>query len=120
MTRIPEKDRDLIEKAMYLPMLIVVLEKDLKVIDKALFKLKQPYINLVEDTLKAVQRDLKVVKERMRKENMKVQQTSHDEAFTQFSFIWKGYEEKHSYFNPAIRNRVHSLLEYYLYKRFNS
>lgn len=120
MTRIPEDDRNLIEKAMYLPMVVVILEKDSKVIEKAPFKLRQPYLNLVDESLRAVQRDLKEVKDQMRKKQMKVQQTAHDEAFTQFSFIWKGYEETHNYFNPAIRNRVHSLLEYYLYNRFSS
>ncbi|KAB2335103.1 hypothetical protein [Bacillus mesophilum] len=116
MTRIPEEDRDLIEKAMYLPMVVVILEKDFKVIEKAPFKLRQPYLDLVDETLRAVQRDLKGVKDQMRKKQMKVQQTSHDESFTQFSFIWKGYEEKHNYFNPAIRNRVEALLNYYLKK----
>ncbi|KAB2337666.1 hypothetical protein F7731_08725 [Cytobacillus depressus] len=120
MTRIPNDDRDIIEQAMYLPMVLTVLEKDRLIIDKAPFKLKQPYLNLVEETIKAVQRDFKVTKENMRKGNMKLQQTGRDDTFTQFMFFYKGYEEQHNYFNPRIRNKVNELLEHYLYKRLNS
>lgn len=120
MTRIPEHDRDIIEQAMYLPMVLTVLEKDRLIIDKSPFKLKEPYLNLVEETIKAVQRDLKVTKDKMRKENMKVQQIGHDETFTMYSFFYKGFEEQHNYFNPRIRNKVHELMEFYLYKRFNT
>jgi hypothetical protein len=118
MTMIPDHDRDIIEQAIYLPMVIIVLEKDRIAIDRAPFKLKEPYLNLVEETIKTVQRDLKVVKDKMRKGNMKVQQIGHDKAFTKYSFLYKGFEGQHNYFNPRIRNKVHELLEYYLYKRF--
>ncbi|MEH7342780.1 hypothetical protein V7122_02650 [Bacillus sp. JJ1532] len=117
MTRIPNDDRDIIEQAMYLPMVLTVLEKDRLIFDKAAFKLKQPYLNLVDETIKSVQRDLKEVKLNMRKGNMKLQQIGHDEAFTQFMFFYKGYEEQHNYFNPRIRNKVQELIEYYLYNR---
>jgi len=117
MTRIPGHDRDIIEQAMYLPMVITVLERDRLIFVKAPFKLNQPYLNLVENAIKAVQKDLKEVKDKMRQEKMKVQQIGHDEAFTMFLFLYKGYEEQHNYFNPRIRNKVNELLEYYLYQR---
>ncbi|MDQ0268677.1 hypothetical protein J2S17_000546 [Cytobacillus purgationiresistens] len=53
MTRIPETDRDILEQAMYLPMVIIILEKDRLIIEKAPFKLSQPYLNLMEETIKA-------------------------------------------------------------------
>lgn len=42
MTRIPEEERDLLEKAIYLPMVITILNRDLTIIDKSPFKLKNP------------------------------------------------------------------------------
>jgi hypothetical protein len=120
MTRIPDYDRDIIEQAIYLPMTIIVLEKDRLVFEKSPFKLKQPYLNLLEETIKAVQRDLKMVKDKMRRGNMKVEQIGHDESFTSYAFLYKGYEEQHNYFNPRIRNKVNELLEYYLYKRLQA
>jgi len=49
-----------------------------------------------------------------------IEQVSHDDAFTGFLFLYKGYEEQHNYFNPRIRNKVQELLSLYLYKRFSS
>ncbi len=116
MTRIPEKDRNIIEQAIYLPMVLTVLNRDLVVINKSPFKLKQPYINLIEETMKVIQTELKEVKSYMYKNKLKVQQLNHDEAFTMFLFLYKGYEEQHNYFNPRIRNKVQELLEFYLCK----
>jgi hypothetical protein len=118
MTRIPEKDRDILEQAMYLPMLLTILERDRIIFEKGHFKLKGPYMDLIEETIKAVQRDLKETKHAMRIGHMRVEQVARDEAFTMFLFIYKGFEEQHNYFNPRIRNKVQELLEYYLLKRF--
>jgi hypothetical protein len=120
MTRIPENDRDIIEQAIYLPMLLTVLERDRLTIEQASFKLKIPYLNLVEETIKAVQKDLKETRNQMRKGNIKIEKVGQDNDFTMYLFIYKGYEEQHNYFNPRLRNRVTELLEYYLYKRYIS
>ncbi|MBN6890052.1 hypothetical protein ACUXCC_005575 [Cytobacillus horneckiae] len=117
MTRIPENDRDLIEQAIYLPMIVIILERDLQIIEKAPFKINRPYLTLVENTLKKVQRDLKEVRDKMRKGNMKVNQVSRDDTFTMFSFLYKGFEEQHNYFNPRLRNKCEELLDYYLNKK---
>ncbi|MEN8699564.1 hypothetical protein LH637_009780 [Bacillus infantis] len=91
MTKIPEKDRDILEQAMYLPMLLTILERDRLLFDKSGFKLKNPYLNLIEETIKAVQKDLKDTKLIMRKAGMKVEQLAKDEAFTMFLFVYKGF-----------------------------
>lgn len=117
MSRVPEEDRDIIESAIYLPMVLTILERDRLVFEQIPVKLKQPYLTLMENTIKAVQKDYKIVKDKMRKGNMKVQEIARDEAFTNYAFFYKGYEEHHNYFNPAIRNRVSALLEQYLNKQ---
>lgn len=117
MTRIPEEERDMMEKAIYLPMVITVLNRDLSVIDKSPFKLKKPYLLLVEETLKVIQTELAEVKRCMKQQHLKVAEIHRDEAFTMFMFLYKGFEEHHNYFNPRIRNKVQELLEYYLYRR---
>lgn len=117
MTRIPDEDRDIIEKAIYLPMLLTILNKDLVIINNSPFKLKQPYLNLIEKTMKAVQIELTQVKRYMNKNNLKVYEKNRDEAFTMYTFFYKGYEEHHNYFNPRIRNKVQELLDYYLFNQ---
>lgn len=117
MTRIPEKDRDIIEQAIYLPMVLTVLHRDLSLFQQYPFKLRKPYIELVEQTMKIIQNELSEVKRFLRRENIKVSEIKRDEAFTMFLFLYKGYEEQHNYFNPRIRNKVEELMKYYLIER---
>ncbi|MBM7694011.1 hypothetical protein JOC77_003455 [Peribacillus deserti] len=120
MTRIPEEDRDIIENEIYLPMVLTILNRDLHVFGQSPFKLKRPYLDLVEETMKIVQTDLKKTRLYLRKENIKVSEIKRDEAFTMYLFMYKGYEEHHNYFNPRLRNKVEELMAYYLFKRFHS
>lgn len=117
MTRIPEEDRNIMEQAIYLPMVLTILNRDSIVINKSPFKLKQPYLDLVEETMKLIQSELSEVKRYMNKHQLKVQEIKRDEAFTMFMFLYKGYEEHHNYFNPRIRNKVQELMTYYLIKK---
>ena len=117
MTRIPDEDRDIMEQAIYLPMVLTILNRDLTVIEKSPFKLKKPYLLLVEEAMKVIQSELAEVKRYMKCNRLKVEEMHRDEAFTMFLFLYKGYEEQHNYFNPRIRNKVNELLEHYFYRR---
>jgi len=120
MSRINEEDRYLFEQSIFLPMVLTILNRDFKVVEKAPFKLRKPYLNLVDDTMKRVQKDLYNIKQQMIKKKMKVFELERDEAFTLFLFIINGWEEQHNYFNPRIRNEVQLLLEKYLIPSKNS
>jgi hypothetical protein len=85
MTRISEDDRDIIEQALYLPMLLNVLERDRLTIEQTPFKLKQPYLNLVEETIKSVQKDLKEVRNKLKTGSMRIEKVGKDNDFTCFS-----------------------------------
>jgi hypothetical protein len=59
-----------------------------------------------------------MVKQYMKKNQLKVTEVKRDDAFTMYMFIYKGFEENHNYFNPRIRNKVQELMEsYFLAKR---
>lgn len=117
MTRIPESDRDIMEKAIYLPMVLIILNRDIAVVKNSAFKLKQPYVDLIEETMKEIQRELAEAKQYMKKNKLAVFETKRDDAFTMYMFNYKGYEESHNYFNPRIRNKVQELMEAYLLKK---
>ena len=117
MTRIPENDRDIMEKAIYLPMVLIILNKDLTVVQNSPFKLKKPYLELIEETMKVVQKELSEAKQYMKKNKLQVMETKRDDAFTMYMFMYKGYEEHHNYFNPRIRNKVQELMEAYFLKK---
>ncbi|MEK5173252.1 hypothetical protein NST63_08665 [Heyndrickxia sp. FSL W8-0496] len=119
MKLIPEKDQAVIEKAIYLPMVIIVLNQDLKIINDSPIKLKSPYMEWIEKTIITVQKELSDVKRYMKQNQIKVEKMKTEELFTQYVFIYKGYEDIHRFFNPRLRNRTEELLKYYLYQRFN-
>ncbi|MGM0863937.1 MAG: hypothetical protein ACQEWF_04540 [Bacillota bacterium] len=118
MTRIPENDRNILEQAIYLPMVLTILNRDLQIVDSSPFKLKRPYLEMIEETMKVIQGEFAHVKKYMRTNKMKVERIQSDEAFTMYMFLYKGYEEHHNYFNPRLRNRVEDLMRHYLYRRF--
>ncbi|WP_050614263.1 hypothetical protein [Bacillus testis] len=117
MTRIPAEDRDKIEQAIYLPMVLIILQRDLSIFEKGPFKLRNPYIEWVEQTIVYVQHELRDVKHFLRQQNIRVNEMKRDDAFTMYAFFYKGYEEHHNYFNPRIRNKVEELLKHYLFGR---
>lgn len=118
MTRIPAEDRDIMELSMYLPMVLTVLNQDRIIIENSSFKLKQPYLQLIEAIMKEIQKKLYHIKRHMAKQRLKVEQVGHDHSFTKFLFLYKGYEEYHHYFNPRIRNKVQELLAHYLFNPY--
>jgi hypothetical protein len=120
MTKIPEEDRNIMEKAIYLPMVLIILNRDLSVVKNSPFKLKKPYEELIEETMKTIQRELAEVKQYMKKNNLQVLETNRDDAFTMYMFLYKGYEEHHNYFNPRIRNKVQELMGMYFSKKHPS
>lgn len=117
MTKIPEEDRNIMEKAIYLPMVLTILNRDLVIIDQSPFKLKRPYLELIEETMRVIQKELAEVKKYMTMNKLKVAETRRDDAFTMYMFLYKGYEEYHNYFNPRIRNKVQELMKNYLAKK---
>jgi hypothetical protein len=120
MTRIPEEERNVMEKAIYLPMVLTILNRDLAVVDKSPFKLKKPYLELIEETMRDVHADLAKAKKYMSAKKLKVLETKRDDTFTMFMFVYNGFEEYHNYFNPRIRNKVQEIMEYYFFKRHQS
>jgi len=101
-------------------MLLIVLNRDLSVVKNSPFKLKKPYEELIEDTIKTIQRELAEVKQYMKTNNLQVLETNRDDAFTMYMFLYKGYEEHHNYFNPRIRNKVQELMGIYFSQKHPS
>jgi hypothetical protein len=111
---IPINDRDILEKAIFLPMALIVFNQDLTIIQSSPFKLKDVYYQMVESAMKRIQKDLVHIKREMKNRKLKVHELNRDDLFSQFLFVCKGYEEHHNYFNPAIRNNVKQIMQHYI------
>lgn len=102
------------ENMIYLPMVLIILERDRALFEKGSFKLKKPYIELVDGAIKQVQKELTETKIHMRKHHMKMLRGTGDDTFTEYIFYHGGYEDHRRYLNLRLRNRVEELLRIYL------
>ena len=113
MPLIPGEALPYFEKMIYLPMIISILERDREVIESSSFKLKGPYIYIVENTLSNVRAELKETNNYARRKNMKVIKRGNDGTFTEYAFIHGGYEDSRRYMNIRLRNRTEELIASY-------
>jgi len=113
---IPAESLPFFEQMIYLPMVIVVLEKNRLALEQGEFKLRRPYIDVTNKAIKLVQSDLKEAKQYMKEHNLKILKGATDEIATTYTFYHGGYETDRRYLNVRLRNRTEELLEMYLVK----
>lgn len=116
MAHIPAETIPYFESAIYLPMLLIVLEKDYEQIEAGQFKLKRPYFYLIETVRKNVEADLKQAKTYMEKHRLKLVRGARDDLFTEYHFHYNQTMETRRYSNIRLRNQVEELLKQYLLK----
>jgi len=95
---------------LYLSMAITVIKRDLTEIQNGSFKIKEPYLVLLEKMLYLATLERKELRFNMRKQSIKVYLLNKDESFSTYLFIAGKREEKRFYFNPAIRKQVVPIL----------
>ncbi|MDQ0220714.1 hypothetical protein ELQ35_01990 [Peribacillus cavernae] len=118
MIQLSERDRNALRQAVFLPIVLKVLEKDRLVIEKAKFTFRLSYLQLLEQTIAAVHKDIRKTKEHMWETGMKIEEEKLDDGTSRHVFIHKGQRESHTYPAITIRNNVYDLLDYYLFGRF--
>nr|WP_106783779.1 hypothetical protein [Lysinibacillus timonensis] len=114
MAHIPIDAVPYLEAAIYLPMLLIVLDKDYEQIEAGQFKLKSPYFHLIETARKIAVEDLSKTKAYMSHHQLKVVRGNHDEMFTEYYFYVQQAMEVRRYSNIRLRNKVEDLMNYYL------
>ena len=119
MPMIPAEALPYLENCIYLPMLLTILERDRRLVENVPFKLKSPYINLLDETIHAISADLQVAVRYLRQRNMRVIRHATDDLFTEYLFWHDGYEDVRRYLNVRLRNRCEELLNMYIRKLVN-
>ncbi|MDE0584047.1 hypothetical protein ON064_13505 [Planococcus sp. A6] len=102
------------EKRVQLPMVLLILERDREWIRKSPFKLKAPYLALLDRAIERAKGDLAETIELMRANDMKVRRGSKDDNFSEYVFCHGGYEDHRRYLNIRLKNAVEELLRFYL------
>lgn len=113
---IPEESLPYFESMIYIPMIITVLEQDRTIVERSDFKLKRPYLELIERAIKEALKDLKDTKAYMRQHGYKIERDNNDGTTTSYTFYYGGYSQVRRYLNVRLRNRTEELLSVYLAK----
>ena len=113
MPFIPTDAMPKFENMIYFPMLIAVLERDRQAIENGPFKLKGPYLKLIDESIKRILDEQKETSIYLRKNNMKVIKGKNDGTFTEYFLIHGGYEDCRRYLNARLRNRTEELMSVY-------
>ena len=116
MQFIPPEALPYFENMIYLPMIIKILERDRGEIEIGSFKLKKPYVEIIEGSLKIAKNDMKQATVYLKRNNMKVVKNLNDGTFTEYLFLYKGYEDHRKYLNIRLRNRTEELMTIYFEK----
>ncbi|MDY0407841.1 hypothetical protein ACFFIS_07740 [Virgibacillus soli] len=111
MRYLAEKELNLASRFLFLSMAIVVLKQDLLLIQKGNFKIKQPYLNLIEQMITLALTERRQLRKQMEDLQLKVILLNKNDSVSSYLFICRGREEQRNYFNPAIRNKVEALLQ---------
>lgn len=116
MALIPMESLPYFENMIYLPMVLIILEKDRVAIENGPIKLKRPYIKMIDEAIKNAQVELKKTTIYLQRNHMKLIRGKIDDTFTEYTFLYGGYEEQRRYLNVRLRNRTEELLTIYFSK----
>lgn len=110
---IPEESLPHFENAIYLPMLITILEKDIHTIEGTQIKLKQPYTKMIDQAIKNARAELKKSSIYLKRNNMQLVKKASDKEFTEYVFYNVGQEDHRRYSNIRLRNRTEEVISEY-------
>lgn len=120
MRYLKDDEIQLATRFLFLSMAIVVLEKDLQQIQYGNFKIKEPYINLLEKMMSLAMNERRKLRKVMKDKQLQVVRLNKNDSFSSYLIICKGKEEKRNYFNPTIRKNVQSIIQSLLYNAQHS
>lgn len=95
---------------LFLSMAMVVIEQDIKHVQNGAFKIKKPYLNLLNQMISEATKERRQLRKIMKDKKIQVVSLGKNDTFSSYLFICQGKEEKRNYFNPAIRNKVEAII----------
>ncbi|QUG41329.1 hypothetical protein KD050_18950 [Psychrobacillus sp. INOP01] len=117
MPTINTEDYSYFESGIYLPMLIKILERDIELINKLPFKLRRPYLAIIEKALSLIRMDLKQSEVYLLRHNMRIVIGKPDaNKQAEYAFISAGYEERRNYSSEEMRSKSEELMSDYFSK----
>lgn len=113
---IPQEEENMICEYIYKLCLVEILEKDLKVIAVAGFKIPDVYSHYVDYQLRRIRIDIRDTKIKFRKMNIKVMDpVKVNVDFIEYEYFAHGYQGKLRYWQYALAQHVNRRMKIYFY-----
>ncbi|MFD2760646.1 hypothetical protein [Lentibacillus juripiscarius] len=106
-----DEELQLASRFLFLSMAITVIQQDIQHIETGTFKIKEPYLELLESMNAEAASERKELRKKMRDKKMQVVTLQKNDSFSSYLFLCNGREEKRNYFNPAIRKKVKTIMQ---------
>ncbi|WP_026905691.1 hypothetical protein [Paucisalibacillus globulus] len=116
MRYLTDEELELASRFLFLSMAIVVVQQDIQNIQKGSFKIKEPYIQLLEKMNTNALAERRQLRVKMENKKLRVMLINKNDSFSSYLFYCKGKEEKRNYFNPAIRKKVEEIVQEIMWK----
>ncbi|WP_042149107.1 hypothetical protein [Paucisalibacillus sp. EB02] len=116
MRYLTDEELGIASRFLFLSMAIVVIQQDIQNIQKGAFKIKEPYIQLLEKMNANALAERRQLRIKMENKKLRVMLINKNDSFSSYLFYCKGKEEKRNYFNPAIRKKVEEIVQEIMWK----
>ncbi|MEN2767687.1 hypothetical protein [Ornithinibacillus xuwenensis] len=116
MRYLTDEELAMTTRFLFLSMAIVVIQQDIQHVQKGAFKIKEPYIQLLERMNTEALTERRQLRTKMEKKRLQVMLINKNDSFSSYLFLCKGKEEKRNYFNPAIRKKVEEIVQEFMIK----
>lgn len=105
------EDKEIAVRFLFLGMVKIVIQKDIRNIQAGPFKIKEPYIELLEKIYFVATNERRKFKKVMWDRKIQVISLGKDGSYSRFKLIYRGREELQTYHNNMIRKHVKGILE---------
>ncbi|HEX5519565.1 MAG TPA: hypothetical protein VFX18_03910 [Candidatus Nitrosocosmicus sp.] len=105
------EDKDIAARFLFLNMAIKNLELDLQHIKNGPFKIKEPYLELLEKAYSTAINERGKLKRLMYNKKINIVSTDRNNKFSYYKFSYNGIEEEQTYYNHVIKKNVKEIIE---------
>lgn len=110
MRYLSEQEMDIATRFLFLSMAVTVMEQDIRFVENGRFKIKEPYIEVLEMLIARAKAERKSLRKTMQDRKIRISTLNKNDSFTSYLFIAGRKEEQRNYFNPAIRKHVENII----------
>lgn len=111
MCYLSDEELEVASRFLFLSMALVVMRQDINTIETGSFKIKEPYLELLNKMTKEATFERSKLRSIMKKQDIKVVTLHQHDTFSSYLFICRGREERRKYVNQAIRKKVEAILK---------